>query len=66
MLLGGGGGRGVSVYAKERKEKRGEEAEGKVDYLGEPERRAGSTPQALNRKMAEVLNLVYCSELSLV
>ncbi len=46
VLLGGGGGRVVSVCAEEWQERRGEEAEGKVDYLGGAERRAGSTPQA--------------------
>ena len=60
MLLGGGGARGVSVCAKERKEKGGEETEGKVDYLGglREERVQRDRLRDLNRKMAEVLNLV--------
>ena len=55
--VGGGG---------ERHGRRGEEAEGQVDYLGglREERVQRDRLRDLNRKMAEVLHLVSCSELS--
>ena len=54
--IGGGGGGGGG----ERQGRRGEEAEGKVDYLGglREERVQRDRLRDLNRKMAEVLNFV--------